>query len=79
MIPRLEDLPFQVVHNDANDGNVLVCSVSDSRPACASSRRLIRSSVTFAAGAPVALVAILLLLLLNAITAGRVRLAGRRS
>ena len=37
------------------------------------------SSVTFAAGAPVALVAILLLLLLNAITAGRVRLAGRRS
>jgi len=26
VIPRLERLPFQVVHNDANDGNVLVCS-----------------------------------------------------
>ena len=25
VIPRLERLPFQVVHNDANDGNVLVC------------------------------------------------------
>ncbi|MEN8149508.1 MAG: hypothetical protein ABFS86_06775, partial [Planctomycetota bacterium] len=37
------------------------------------------SSATFAAGAPVALLAVLGLFLLNAITAGRVRLAGRRS
>ena len=37
------------------------------------------TSATFATGLPVALAAIALLLLLNAITAGRVRLAGRRS
>ena len=30
VIPRLERLPFQVVHNDANDHNVLVCPASGS-------------------------------------------------
>ncbi len=30
VIPRLEPLPFQVVHNDANDHNVLVCPASRS-------------------------------------------------
>ena len=31
VIPRLERLPFQVVHNDANDHNVLVCPAGGSR------------------------------------------------
>lgn len=30
VIPRLERLPFQAVHNDANDHNVLVCPASGS-------------------------------------------------
>ena len=31
VVPRLERLPFQVVHNDANDHNVLVCPAAGSR------------------------------------------------
>ncbi len=30
VVPRLETLPFQVVHNDVNDHNVLVCRASGS-------------------------------------------------